>query len=127
MRSLKSPRELALMRQAGLVVWNAHRLAAALVRPGVTTREIDSAVEQYFIEQRATPLFKGVPGKVPFPSVCCISVNEEVVHGIPGQRRLQEGDIVSIDTGCRLAGWCGDAAVTHPVGRVHPQVQRLLD
>ncbi len=68
-----------------------------------------------------------MPGKVPFPAVTCISINEEVVHGIPGSRRLQEGDIISIDTGCRLAGWCGDAAVTHPVGRIHPEVQRLLD
>lgn len=127
MVSLKSPREIGLMRQAGLLVWHAHQIAAEMIRPGVTTRELDNAVERYFAQHGAVPLFKGVPGKVPFPAVCCISVNEEVVHGIPGSRKLVEGDIVSIDTGCKLAGWCGDAAVTHAVGRVHPQIQRLLD
>jgi methionyl aminopeptidase len=124
---LKSAREIGLMRQAGLLVWEAHQRAGALVAPGVTTGQLDQAVERFFAEHKATPLFKGVPGKVPFPSVCCISVNEEVVHGIPGQRRLREGDIVSIDTGCKLGGWCGDAAVTHAVGRVSPDVRRLLD
>jgi methionyl aminopeptidase len=124
---LKSPREIALMRQAGLLVWEAHQLAGALVAPGVTTAELDLVVDRYFAEHRATPLFKGVPGKVPFPAVCCISVNDEVVHGIPSARRLREGDIVSIDTGCKLNGWCGDAAVTHAVGRVNPEVQRLLE
>jgi methionine aminopeptidase len=71
------------MRRAGLVVWGAHQLAASLVRPGVTTGEIDGAIERFFEEQGAVSLFKGVPGKVPFPAVCCISVNDEVVHGIP--------------------------------------------
>jgi len=115
------------MRKAGLLVWQAHQIAAALVRPGVTTGEIDAAIEKFFVENRAIPLFKGVPGKVPFPAVACISVNEEVVHGIPGKRVLKEGDVVSIDTGCKLDGWCGDAAITHPVGHVHPEVERLLD
>jgi len=123
---LRSPREIAMMRKAGLVVWRAHRLAEPLLRPGVTTAEIDAAVEEFFRQQDAEPLFKGVPGKVPFPAVTCISINEEVVHGIPGPRKLAEGDIVSIDTGCKVNGWCGDAAVTHPIGRIAPQVQRLL-
>jgi methionyl aminopeptidase len=124
---LRSPREIAQMRKAGLLVWRAHQVAAALVRPGVTTREIDLAVEKFFADQNAVPLFKGVPGKVPFPAVTCISVNDEVVHGIPGKRVLEEGDIVSIDTGCKFDGWCGDSAVTHPVGKIDPEVQRLLD
>lgn len=115
------------MRKAGLLVWEAHQIAAKLVRPGVTTGQIDAAVEEFFAAKGAIPLFKGVPGKVPFPAVTCISVNEEVVHGIPGPRQLKEGDVISIDTGCKFDGWCGDAAVTHPVGRVHPEVQRLLD
>jgi methionyl aminopeptidase len=115
------------MRKAGLLVWEAHQVAAKLVRPGATTGEIDAAVEQFFEAKAATPLFKGVPGKVPFPAVTCISVNDEVVHGIPGKRILREGDVVSIDTGCRFEGWCGDAAVTHPVGQIEPEVQRLLD
>jgi len=116
-----------MMRKAGLLVWEAHRLAASMLAPGVTTGQIDAALEQFFDEHDAVPLFKGVPGRVPFPAVTCISVNEEVVHGIPGPRKLVEGDIVSIDTGCKWKGWCGDAAVSHPIGKVAPEVQRLLD
>ena len=127
MEILRSPREIALMRKAGLLVWEAHQVAAAMVKPGVTTGEIDAAVEKFFLEKGAEPLFKGVPGYVPFPAVTCMSVNEEVVHGIPGKRKLVEGDIVSIDTGCRLNGWCGDAAVTHAVGGISPELQKLLD
>jgi methionyl aminopeptidase len=125
--NLRSPREIALMRRSGLLVWQAHQVARELVRPGATTAEIDLAIERFFAEHNAVPLFKGVPGTVPFPAVTCISVNEEVVHGIPGPRRLVEGDVVSLDTGCKLDGWCGDAAVTRAVGRVRPEIQRLLD
>jgi methionyl aminopeptidase len=125
--TLRSPREIALMRRAGLVVWGAHQMAAGMVRPGVTTGEIDAAVEKFFAEHGAVALFKGVPGKVPFPACCCISVNDEVVHGIPGPRVLRAGDVISIDTGCSVGGWCGDSAITHPVGEVTPDVQRLLD
>jgi methionyl aminopeptidase len=124
---LKSLREMAQMRKAGIVNWGAHQLIGSLVAPGVTTKSVDSAVESYFAERNAIPLFKGVPGKVPFPSVCCMSLNDEVVHGIPSGRLLKEGDIISIDTGCKLAGWCADSAFTYAVGRVHPDVQRLLD
>ncbi len=127
MVNLRSVREIAAMRRAGLAVWGAHQVASAMVRPGVTTGEIDRAVERFYEEQAAVPLFKGVPGKVPFPAVCCMSVNDEVVHGIPGNRILREGDVISIDTGCSVAGWCGDAAITHPVGRVSADVQKLLD
>jgi len=122
----KSPREIEMMRRAGLVVWEALQITASMVRPGVTTAEIDAAVEQFFQQRSAVPLFKGVPGRVPFPAVTCISINEEVVHGIPGPRALREGDIVSIDTGCKLGGWCGDAAMTYPVGEVEPRVRELL-
>jgi methionyl aminopeptidase len=125
--NLRSSREIAQIRRAGLVVWQAHQISGAMVRPGVTTAELDAAIERHFEEQGAIPLFKGVPGKVPFPAVTCISVNEEVVHGIPRDRKLVEGDVVSIDTGCKLDGWCADAAITHPVGKVAPDVQRLLD
>jgi methionyl aminopeptidase len=120
-----------LMRQAGLVVWQAHQIAKRLVLPGVTTGEIDAALREYFTRLGAEPLFENYPhtneGKPPFPAVACISVNEEVVHGIPNNRPLQVGDIVSIDTGVRLNGWCGDAAYTHPVGKVSSEVQKLLD
>jgi methionyl aminopeptidase len=116
-----------MMRKAGLLVWETHQLAASMLRPGVTTAAIDAAVDKYIREHHAIALFKGVPGKVPFPAATCISINEEVVHGIPGPRKLAEGDIVSIDVGCKLNGWCGDAAATSPVGRIAPEVQRLLD
>jgi methionyl aminopeptidase len=124
---LKSGREIALMREAGRLVAQALAEAAKLAQPGVTTREIDAAIEALFQKAGAEPLFKGVPGKVPFPAVSCISVNEEVVHGIPGDRVLQPGDLVSIDTGCRLAGWCADSAWTYPVGQVDELGQRLMD
>jgi len=127
MLNLKSEREIALMREAGLVLWQAHEVAAGLVRPGVRTEEINDAVEAFFVANHVIPLFKGVPGKVPFPAATCISINDAVVHGIPGQRRLQDGDIVSIDIGAKLDGWCADAAVTWPVGRISPRKQRLLD
>lgn len=127
MLRLRSAREIERMRSAGLVVWEAHEAAAALVRPGVTTAELDAAIEAVFQKYGAEPLFKGVPGKVPFPAATCTSVNEQVIHGIPGRRVLRDGDIVSLDTGCRLDGWCADAARTHPVGEVRPEAQKLLD
>jgi methionyl aminopeptidase len=124
---LRTPREIAQMRRAGILVWQALQMAGAMARPGVTTGEIDASIEKFFAEHKAIPLFKGVPGRVPFPAVTCISINDEVVHGIPGPRRLNEGDIVSIDTGCKLNGWCGDSAYTFAVGKISPDVQRLLD
>ena len=125
---LKSSEEIALMREAGLVVWQAHQAAAELVKPGVSTSEINAAVEKVIADSHAEALFKGVPGpKGPFPAATCISVNEQIVHGIPGERRLREGDIVSIDIGSRLHGWCGDAAVTRPVGKINAKKQKLLD
>ena len=127
MITLKSKREIAKIRKAGLLVWHAHQIGAALVRPGITTGEIDQRMERFFLDHGAKPLFKGVPGRVPFPATCCISINEEVVHGIPGRRVLKSGDIVGIDTGCKFDGWCGDAAVTHAVGKVSADVQKLLN
>ncbi len=123
----KSGREIGLMRRAGLLVWEAHQLVGSMIRAGTTTHEIDAAVERFFERHSAIPLFKGVPGKVPFPAVTCISINEEVVHGIPGPRKLKEGDIVSVDTGCKVDGWCGDAAWTYGVGNLRTDVRRLLD
>ncbi len=119
------------MRKAGLAVWQAHQIASKLVVPGATTAQIDAAVEEHFAKLGAVPLFKNYPNssrnKRPFPAVCCMSVNEAVVHGIPTDRSLEEGDVLSMDTGCRLNGWCGDAAVTHPVGEIDPEVRKLLD
>ncbi len=115
------------MRQAGLLVWQAHQAAVRLLRPGVTTSELNEAIAETFRARTATPLFLNYPGEIPFPAESCISINEELVHGIPGPRRLQAGDIVSIDTGCKLDGWCGDAAVTHAVGEIGPTARKLLD
>jgi methionyl aminopeptidase len=125
--ALRTPKEIQAMRRAGLVVWQALALARSLVRPGITTGEIDRAVEKFFEAQGVHPLFKGVPGKVPYPAVTCISVNEEIVHGIPGPRVLQAGDIVSIDTGCRAGGWCGDAAATFIIEPVPDRVRQLVE
>ncbi len=127
---LKSPREIGLMRDAGRVVAQALAKVRELAVPGATTADFDAAVAEIFREHGATPLFKGYPnptkGKPAFPAVICASVNEQVVHGIPNRRPLREGDIVAVDTGCKLNGWCGDAAVTLAIGPVHPDVQRLL-
>ncbi|HID76852.1 MAG TPA: type I methionyl aminopeptidase [Planctomycetaceae bacterium] len=130
MKILKSSREIAKMRRAGLLVWKAHQLAARMVRPGVTTGEINEAIEEFLDEHGAVSLFKNYrpgPKLPPFPAVVCTSVNEQIVHGIPGKRKLQAGDVLSLDIGCKLDGWCGDAAATYPVGKVHPEVQRLLE
>jgi methionyl aminopeptidase len=128
---LKSPREIGLMRAAGKVVAEALDEVRRMVRPGITTGEIDAAVQELFRQRGALPLFRGVPnstkGKPAFPAVVCASVNEQVVHGIPGKRALREGDILSIDTGCKLNGWCGDSAFTWPIGEVRPEIQKLLD
>ncbi len=122
----KSADEIAVMRQSGLLTWQAHQEAARCIKPGVTTREIDAAVESFLLAHGAAPLFKGVPGVVPFPATTCISVNDEIVHGIPGPRVLVDGDIVSVDIGCRWQGWCSDAAMTHPVGSISAKRSRLL-
>jgi methionyl aminopeptidase len=125
---LKSARELALMREAGKIVAEALRLCRDMGRPGVRTIDIDQAVEAVFRRHGATPLFKGYPGpKVPFPAATCISLNEQVVHGIPGQREIRDGDLIKIDTACKLNGWCADAAITIMVGEVRPERRRLVD
>jgi methionyl aminopeptidase len=128
---LKSEREISLMRQAGICVWQAHQKVAQVVAPGVTTAEINAVIDEHFRQCGAEPLFKDYPhqnsGRPAFPAATCTSVNEEVVHGIPTHRQLVEGDVVSVDTGCRLNGWCGDSAMTYPAGRIAPDVQRLLD
>jgi methionyl aminopeptidase len=124
---LKTPAMIDEMRPACRLVAETLVKVKSAVRPGVTTRELDQIVEAIFQERGAISLFKGYHGKVPFPAVTCISVNEEVVHGIPGDRVLQEGDLVSIDTGCSLNGWCGDSAITVAVGKLSPECQRLWD
>jgi methionyl aminopeptidase len=124
---IKSQRELELMRAAGRVNALALRAAAALVRPGVTTAEIDQAAVEVLRQHGAQPAFLGVPGAYPYPATTTISVNDELVHGSPGERRLQEGDIVSIDCGSIVGGFVGDSALTLGVGRISEQAQHLIE
>jgi len=124
---LKSARELTLMREAGKLVAAAHRICREMCKPGTRTIEIDRAVEAHFAKYGAIPLFKGYAGQnTPFPACTCISVNEQVVHGIPGERVIKDGDIVKIDTACKLNGWCADRADTLLVGEVRPERRRLV-
>lgn len=130
MIDLKSPREIELIREAGRVAAEALRLVADNVQPGVTTRELDELAETHIRARGAQPAFKGyrMPGiRTAFPSSICASINEEVVHGIPGGRKLKEGDILSVDVGTLLNRYYGDLAATIPVGRVSPQAERLLE
>jgi methionyl aminopeptidase len=123
--ALKSPREIALMRDAGRVLVEAIRLCRDLVKPGISTLEIDREIEALIRDRRARPAFKGYRG---FPATICASINEEVVHGIPAaQRRLKEGDIIGLDLGAIVDGYYADAAVTLPVGDVSDEARRLMD
>ena len=112
------------MRRAGRVVAQALDLVEKEIRPGVTTGELDTLIEEFLRSQNATPAFKGYQG---YPATACISVDDEVVHGIPGKRVLKEGEIVSIDTGCFVDGFCGDSARTFAVGSVSEAKRRLMD
>lgn len=114
------------MREAGKLVAQAHTIARERIRPGVTTAEINAAVEDFLAREEAIPLFKGFPGETPFPAATCISVNQQIVHGIPGSYALQPGDIVSLDVGVKKNGWCGDAAWTYAVGELDEEKQRLM-
>ena len=116
------------MREAGKLVAQALKICRDMAVPGTKTLDIDKEVEAFYAKHDATPLFKGYPGqKKPFPACTCISINEQVVHGIPGSRVIKDGDLVKIDTACKLNGWCADAAVTHVVGEVSAERQRLVD
>lgn len=124
MITIKSKRELALMRHAGRVVAEVLRELENAIRPGITTLELDRIAERYIKKANCLPAFKGYHG---FPASICASVNEEVVHGIPSLRRLIEGDIVSIDVGAVYQGYFGDAAATFPVGVVSEETRRLIN
>lgn len=129
MITIKSQRELDKMRKAGEIVMLAHRKVEEMIAPGVTTRELDRIAAEVIRGKGAIASFKGVPcpyGGIDFPGVICASVNNEVIHGIPGDRVLKEGDIISIDIGAILDGYHGDAARTYPVGKVSPEAMRLI-
>lgn len=123
--SLKSPQEIELMRRAGRITAQARALAGSLVRPGVSTLEIDTAVRKFIESQGAKPSFLGYGG---FPGSACVSVNEVVIHGIPSKRIvLKEGDIVSVDVGAYIGGFHGDCAATFPCGAVSPEARHLIE
>jgi methionyl aminopeptidase len=122
--SYKTPREVALMREAGRIVAEVHAWATENVRPGMTTDEIDRGARGIIEKRGAECTFLGYHG---FPKVICTSVNEEVVHGIPGKRRLAEGDIIGVDVGATYKSYVGDAAITLPVGPIPEEKRRLLD
>jgi len=123
MITCKSERELSYMRDAGRVVARTHAELAKAVRVGVTTAELDRLAEDFIVKCGARPAFKGLYG---YPYSICTSVNEEVVHGLPGLRKLKDGDIISIDIGAEINGYYGDSAVTLPVGNVSEEALRLL-
>ncbi len=124
MITLKSSHEIDLMRRSGKITAAARALAGEMVKPGVTTQEINDAVERFIRQQGAVPSFLHYNG---YPASACISVNDEIIHGIPGKRVLQEGDIVSVDVGAYIGGFHGDCAATFPCGTVSPEAQRLID
>ena len=124
MITLKNGTDLANMRQACKITAAARALAGEMVRPGITTREIDKAVYDFIVSQGAKPSFLGYGG---FPGSACISVNSTVIHGIPGDYVLQEGDIVSVDVGAYYKGFHGDCAATYPCGTISADAQKLID
>ncbi|MGI6400759.1 MAG: type I methionyl aminopeptidase [Thermoguttaceae bacterium] len=123
---LKTEKDILKMRKAGLLTWSAHELVRRIIRVGMTTAELDAEVEKLFERNYAVGMFKGVPGRVPFPAVTCISINEQIVHGIPGDRKIKDGDIVSVDLGCKIDGWCGDSAYSNLVGNVSEEAKKVV-
>src|SRR4029079_16498275 len=119
----KSGGELGRMREAGLLVAETLRALRRMVGPSISTRELDAYAEHKIRTAGAYPTFKGYRG---FPASICASLNDEVVHGIPSARKLHEGDIIKIDCGSTLNNYVGDAAITIPVGKISPEVERLL-
>ena len=127
---LKTDDEIELLRQSNLLVAKTLAEIAKMIKPGVTTKELDKIAEEYIRDNGAIPTFKGFPNpynaKAPFPASICTSVNDQVVHGIPNDVPLKEGDIVSVDCGTFMNGFCGDSAYTFCVGEVDPEIVKLL-
>ena len=123
MITLKSAHEIEAMRLAGKITAAARALAREMVKPGVTTQQIDKAVHRFITEQGAIPSFLHYNG---YPASVCVSVNDEIIHGIPGKRVLREGDIVSVDVGAYIGGYHGDCAGTYPCGQVSDEALRLI-
>lgn len=124
---IKSQAELNLMREAGRVNALALEAARQIIRPGVSTQEIDEAAAEVIRKHGAKPAFLGVPGAYPYPATTTVSINDEMVHGIPGKRKIKEGDIVSVDCGTILEGYVGDSAFTIGVGEISAEAKRLIE
>lgn len=120
---IKSKREIDLMRRAGAIVYETHQILKEHIKVGITTEELDKIAYDYIVSCDATPSFKGYGG---FPATLCTSVNDEVVHGIPGKYKLKDGDIISIDIGACYQGYHGDSAWTYEVGEVDEETKRLM-
>jgi methionyl aminopeptidase len=128
MVTIKLPEEIARMRQAGLILVDVLDALKAALQPGVTTAELNAIAEEIITGAGAVPSFKGYGSNPPFPGSICASINDEVVHGIPSpNRRVRDGDLVSLDVGCIWQGWHADCARTWPVGTVPQRVQELID
>ena len=119
----KSAREIELMRVAGRITAGARAIARQGIAAGVTTKELDREIHRYIVKNGATPTFLNYGG---FPASACISVNDEVIHGIPGARVIHDGDIVSVDVGAKINGFTGDCAGTYPCGEITPEAQDLI-
>ena len=124
MISIKTPREIELLRVAGEITGSTHNYLKQFIKPGITTKELDKLAEDYIVKRGATPSFKGYDG---FPGSICTSINNEVVHGIPSNRKLKNGDIISIDIGACYKGYHGDSAWTYPVGTIDKDKEYLLE
>ena len=124
MISIKSEREIELLRIAGEITGSTHNYLKPYIKPGITTKRLNELAEEYIKSRGATPSFKGYDG---FPAAICTSINDEVVHGIPSDRKLKEGDIVSLDIGACYKGYHGDSAWTYPVGKIDDKKKYLLE
>ncbi len=124
---IKNPPEIETMREAGRVNALVLKTVREMVRPGITTQELDAVAEELIRKNGGKPAFKNYPGPYPYPATLTISINEELVHGIPGKRKLKEGDIVSVDCGTVLNGFVADSAFSMGVGEISPQAQQLLE
>ena len=121
---IKSDREIEIMKEAGKIAAGAHKLVSEMIEVGITTKELDDEVEKFIRSKNAVPTFKGYQG---FPASICASINEEVVHGIPDNRKLLDGDIISVDIGVTYKGYVGDTAKTYPVGKISDNAKRLIE
>lgn len=123
MITIKSEREIELMKKAGSIVGATHNYLKPFIKPGITTKELDKLAYDFIISQDATPSFLNYEG---FPATICTSINDEVVHGIPSKRKLKNGDIISVDIGACYRGYHGDSAWTYPVGKISKEKEELL-